>query len=192
MKTNAILALLAIVGGLSAAFTNHASRNHLYPTWKYEKERVAGQKVSFISAPQLADILYQKEEGIILLDARDKEAYDTYHIPTALHHEAGDPLKTDDLSTGLDGAGTFVVYGFSGDLRIVDDFSDLPGKVYFLKGGIGQWYELVLFPDFIKNPVRNIELLRQIVDRCMFFGGRPMNTQLLNIDVRANRFREGC
>ena len=83
MKINSILALLAILGGISAAFTNHSARNHLYPSWKYDKERIQGKKIRYISANYLADLLYQKEKGITILDIRNEKAFREYHIPSA-------------------------------------------------------------------------------------------------------------
>jgi hypothetical protein len=54
------------------------------------------------------------------------------------------------------------------------------------------WYSQVLFPDFSQLRVRNRELLEHILRRSRFFGGTPQNTQVLNIEVRETRYREGC
>lgn len=186
MKINSILALLAIVGGISAAFTNHSARNNLYPSWKYDKERIQGKKIRYISATHLADLLYQKEQGIIILDLRNEKAYDEYHIPSAVPYEQGNKYPDKDLS------GATIIYGIAGDDQLNEISKDLPGKVYVLKGGIDEWYSLVLFPDFIEYQVRNNENLKQIVGRSMYFGGSPRNTQLLNITVRESHYREGC
>ena len=85
MKTNHIFALLAILAGTSAAFTSHSVKNNLYPTWKFEKARVEGERVRYISVHHLANLLYQKQP-LTLLDIRNWKAYEDYHIPTALHH----------------------------------------------------------------------------------------------------------
>ncbi len=45
MKTNHILAILAIAAGMMAAFTNHGKKNNLYPDWKYQKEQVQGKRI---------------------------------------------------------------------------------------------------------------------------------------------------
>ena len=185
MKTNQILALIAIVAGLFAAFTNHSVKNNLYPTWKFESERVEGKKVDYISANHLADLLYMKEQGIVVLDVRSEPEFNAYHIPSAIRYEKGD-LEADHEK------GTFIVYGLELDAEVKELESKLPGKVYILEGGMESWNTLVLFPDFNHFRVRNSDALEQIIRKCRFFGGTPGNTQFLNIDLRQTRYREGC
>lgn len=186
MRTNQILAILAIVAGISAAFTNHSSRNNLYPDWKYQKEQVQGESVRFISAQHLADLIYNKEQDIIIYDTRDWEAYKEYHIPPALLYDKGMGSKAAIKS------GTLVLYGDEEDKDLYKLAKELPGKVYLLKGGMEAWYSLVLFPDFTTFHVRNSDQLDHILVRSVFFGGKPQNTQILNLEVRENRYREGC
>jgi len=185
MKTNQILALIAIVAGLFAAFTNHSVKNNLYPTWKFESERVEGKKVDYISANYLADLLYMKEQGIVVLDVRSEPEFNAYHIPSAIRYERGD-LEADQEK------GTFIVYGLESDAEMKELKSKLPGKVYVLEGGLESWNTLVLFPDFNHFRVRNSDALELIIRKCRYFGGTPGNTQFLNIDVRQTRYREGC
>ena len=186
MKTNHILAILAIVGGMTAAFTKHAERTSLYPDWKYSSERIDGKKTRFISASHLANLIYSKDPNIIIFDARQWKAYESYHIPNALQYDAGMGSFT-DMKTGI-----IVVYGNEGDKDLYKLARDLPGRVYVLKGGMDAWYSLVLFPDFMSFSVRNSDQLDHILRRSGFFGGKPQNTQLLNIEVRESRYREGC
>jgi len=186
MKTNHILAILAIVGGMTAAFTKHSENNKLYPDWKFQKERIEGKKVSFISASHLANLLYSKDQNIIVFDARNWKAYEYYHIPQALLYDAGMVPKAGTRS------GTTVLYGDPEDPDLVELARELPGRVLLLKGGMDAWYSQVLFPDFMSFSVRNRDQLDHILRRSGFFGGKPINTQLLNIEVRESRYREGC
>jgi hypothetical protein len=64
--------------------------------------------------------------------------------------------------------------------------------VYVLKGGLEAWYSVVLFPDMLAYRIRNTEHLMSILSRCSFFGGQAKNTQVLNLNVRESRYREGC
>ena len=185
MKTNQILALIAITAGLFAAFTSHSVKNNLYPTWKFESERVEGKKVDYISAHHLADMLYTKEQGIVVLDVRSESEFNTYHIPSALRYQMG------DVGADLE-KGTFILYGLESDAEVKALKKTLPGKVYVLEGGMESWNSLVLFPDFNHFRVRNSDALEQIIRKCRYFGGTPGNTQFLNIDVRQTHFREGC
>jgi rhodanese-related sulfurtransferase len=185
MKTNQILALIAIAAGLLAAFTSHSVKNNLYPTWKFDSERVEGKKVDYISANHLADLLYLKEQGIVVLDVRSESEFNAYHIPSAIMYGKGD-LEADQEKS------TFIVYGLESDAEVKELKSKLPGKVYVLEGGMESWNTLVLFPDFNHFRIRNSDALEQIIRKCRYFGGTPGNTQFLNIDIRQTRYREGC
>ena len=185
MKTNHILVLLALVGGLAAAFTSFSTKNDLYPTWKYKSERIKGGKVDYISATHLADLLYRKDLGIILLDLRPEKDYQSYHIPTAR------PLGKGTLDRDRKKP-TYIVYGQDPELERRNQVDELSGKVYVLRGGMEAWYSLVLFPDFKEYRVRNRDQLEHILTRSKFFGGVPGNTQLLNIEQRQSSYREGC
>ena len=186
MKTNHILAILAIVGGTTAAFTKYSVTNDLYPDWKYQKERIDGRRIRFISAQHLADLIYTKEENMIILDTREWEAYENYHIPTALQYQDG-LISEPDFKPGL-----VVLYGEEGTSSIYSIARELPGRVFVLKDGMEAWYSVVLFPDFMKLRVRNIDQLDHILSRSGFFGGKSQNMQLLHINQRKENFREGC
>lgn len=185
MKTNHVLALLALIGGLSAAFTSHSAKNGLYPTWKFETERVEGKKVNYISASHLADLLYKKEQDISVLDLRPGESYQAYHIPSALPYTKEDTKSVREKQT-------YIVYGMESDAEVKQLKQNLPGEVYVLKGGMESWYSMVLFPDFARYKIRNQDSLEEVIRRCRYFGGNPLNTQLLNIDFRQSSYREGC
>lgn len=186
MKTNHLLALLAIVGGVAAAFTKYSERNHMYPDWKYEKERIEGNSIRYISPQQLADLIYSKEPNLLIFDAREMEAYEKYHIPHSMQYKEG------MFSEAGIGAGPVVFVGENGNTYLYELAGELPGRVYLLKGGMEAWNSIVLFPDFVKYHVRNNDQLEHIIRRSGFFGGKPQNTQLLNINVRESRYREGC
>jgi rhodanese-related sulfurtransferase len=186
MRRNHILAILAIVGGLTAAFTRHAEHNDLYPDWKFRTERIDGEKIRSISANHLANLLYRKDQNIILFDAREWEAFELYHIPQALLYDPGLGKKSKIK------AGMIIVYGSEDCDRFKELSKELSGKVYKLKGGMEAWNSQVLFPDFLNYRVRNQDQLEHILRRSRFFGGEPQNTQVLNIQVRESRYREGC
>ena len=186
MRTNYILAILAIVGGITAAFTRHAEHNDLYPQWKFRKERVDGEKIRFISASHAANLIYRKDQNIIIYDARQWDAYNQYHIPRALLYDSGMGSKSGIRSDFI------IVYGTDQGKSYLKLINELPGRVYVLQGGMEAWYSQVLFPDFDQYRIRNKDQLDHILRRSRFFGGEPQNTQVLNIQVRESRYREGC
>ena len=186
MKTNHILAILALAGAITAAFTRHAEHNGLYPDWKFRTERDQGEKVRYISASHLSDLLYQKDQQIRIYDVRDRDSYETYHIPRARIFDEGMGSE-DSVSPGM-----ISVYDKAEGRRRGQLSDELSGRVYVLKGGIEAWYSQVLFPDFSQLRVRNREQLEHILGRSRFFGGTPQNTQVLNIESRETSYREGC
>ena len=186
MKINHIMAILATIGGISAAFTNHAERNHLYPVWKFKTSRTESEKVQFISAHHLADLVYQKEPGLTILDIRSEEAYREYHIPGAIH------LTESETLSELGSPEKVIVCGEDISKNLNEFIQETAGKKYIIKGGLEEWYRIVLFPDFSKMQVRNRQTLDLIINRSRYFGGEPKNTQHLNITLRSSQFREGC
>jgi rhodanese-related sulfurtransferase len=186
MKTNNILALIALVIGIPAVFTNHAARNNLYPIWKYYSYRIEKEKIRFISANYLADLIYRKKYGIIILDTRSKAAYEEYHIPTSI------PYNEQDLLSALKSSDKVVLYGDKNYKYQSEIPANLPAKIFNLDGGIDEWFNMVLFPDFSKIKVRNQQNLERIINRSRYFGGTPQNTDRLNITTRSKHFREGC
>jgi len=186
MKVNLILAILAITAGIAAAFTRYTEHNGLYPEWTFRTERVQGDKIRYISATHLADLLYHKDQNILLYDARSRDAYESYHIPQALMYDKGMGTKA-AVSPGI-----IIIYDTAEGTRMKNLQDEVPGRVYVLKGGIEAWYSQVLFPDFLSFSIRNRDHLDHILRRSRFFGGEPQNTQILNIEVRETRYREGC
>jgi rhodanese-related sulfurtransferase len=186
MRTNHILALLAIVGGVAAAFTNYSEKIDLYPDWKFKKERMEGHGIRFISAPHLADLVFSKDQNLLLFDTREWKDYENYHIPLALQYDR-ELVSKAGIKPGI-----IVLYGEEGNAAIDALARDLPGRVYLLEGGLEAWNSLVLFPDFMKVHVRNSDQVDHILRRSGFFGGKPLNTQVLNINVKEDRYREGC
>lgn len=186
MKVNYILALLALTVGISAAFTRYAEHNGLYPDWTFRTERIQGEKIRYISATHLSDLLYSKDPNILIYDVRPWKDFDSYHIPLALLYDPGMGSKA-GISPGI-----IIVYDTERGDNLEKLPENLPGRVYVLKGGIEAWYSQVLFPDFLDYRIRNRDHLDHILRRSRFFGGEPQNTQVLNIESRENRYREGC
>ena len=186
MKTNFILAIASLIIGLGAVFTNHANRNNLYPEWKYRTDRIDQEKIRFISANYLADLIYRKEQGITILDTRCSAEYEEYHIPTSV------PYNEQHLLSVLNSSDKVVLYGDKNYNYLSEIPANLSGKIYNLSGGTDEWFNMVLFPDFSKIKVRNNQALEKIINRSRYFGGTPQNIDLLKISTRSNRFREGC
>jgi rhodanese-related sulfurtransferase len=186
MRINIIFAIAAFILGLSAVFTDFTGKNSLYPTWKFNKERIDKKKVDLISANHLADLIYNKEKAVLVVDVRSSEEYGKYHIPDAVL------FNESTINTDLPDAKKIILVGKADLLVQAKIYKTLPGSVYILDGGIPAWYDMVLFPDFEKLQVRNKQVLDHILARSKYFGGKPVNTETLNLNIRTIRFREGC
>lgn len=186
MRINYILAILALISGIIALFTNYSEKNNLYPSWKYRTEKISNNKIRLISANHLADLVANKERGITIIDTRTKAEYEEYHIPGAI------PYSEQDLLSASKSSKKVILYGDKNYNYLSEVPANMKGKIHYLRGGIDEWINTVLFPDFSKFKVRNKQTLEKIIDRSRYFGGTPQNTDLLNIITRSSHFREGC
>src|SRR4030042_4474807 len=133
MKTNYILAIVSLVIGLGAVFTNHADRNNLYPVWKYKTDRINKEKIRLVSANYLADLIYRKEQGITILDTRSSDEYEEYHIPTSI------PYNEQNLLSVLKSSDKVILYGDKNYNYLSEIPESLSGQVYNLSGGTDDW-----------------------------------------------------
>jgi len=186
MRVNFILTVAALVLGISAALTDFEERNGFYPDWKFRKDRIDGHRVEYISAVQLAGLLRQKDQGILVMDIRDPGDFADYHIP-------GSVLFDPQLLSQAKQKGKKVILYGSGQDPYAQLVREIPVKgIYLLGGGLDAWYDTVLFPDFSRYRVRNREVLQEILSTSVYFGGKAVNTESLNLTQRSGRFREGC
>jgi len=186
MKANFILTISALLLGISAAFTNFEAKNNYYPDWKFQKDKIDGIRVKYVSANHLAGMLRKKEQGIIIMDVRDIQDYSSYHIPGAVSF---DPLIMADARQKGE---MVILYGATQDSN-TEVLQDIPGKgVFLLKGGLEDWYNIVLFPDLGVLNIRNRDVLERVISTSSYFGGKPVNMESLNLETRSSRFREGC
>ena len=186
MRINYILAILALISGITALFTNYSEKNNLYPSWKYRTEKISNNKIRLISANHLADLVANKERGMTIIDARTKPEYDEYHIPGAI------PYSEQDLLSASKSSEKVILYGDDKYSYLSAIPADLRKKTYNLNGGINEWLSMILFPDFSKMQVRNKQILEKVIEQSRYFGGTPQNAELLNISTRTSHFREGC
>ncbi|MEZ5069625.1 MAG: hypothetical protein R2751_01315 [Bacteroidales bacterium] len=192
MKTKITLALVAILLGASAAFTDYGKHNGSYPEWKTRSERADGSRQKVVSAPFLARMLFDREPGLVLLDLRSEKAFASYHIP-------GSWQPADVRESGLvEGADLLVLIGDStlnqrklaGEMSVIPDGFD--GRILVLEDGMTAWTDEVLFPDMLQWKVRSGQRLNEIHVLSHYFGGSPRNSQWMQVRQADSPFREGC
>lgn len=122
---------------------------------------------NFISVIDLAQKIKKREE-LQLIDLRESQFYNEFHIPTARNI----PLGEIDFSE-IDPGTVF----YSGDDLLSRKLWDSAleserSKITILYGGVRDWYDRLLYPtlpygDMVDDP----ELLGEIHTLCDFYGG---------------------
>lgn len=127
-----------------------------------------------ITVLELARSIINRDE-LLVIDVRDKDSYQEFHIPTASNIPVSE-LPHSDIPT-LD---PIVVY--SGDDSLAyQAYSIISGKrmtgVVVLRGGVHDWYERILYPKIpYELAEQNRELANEIREISEFFGGRTERT----------------
>jgi len=145
-------------------------------------------KKNFITPEQLADSLISKKPNIRIVDLRSYDAYNEYHIPSAINSH---PNST---STALFNKNDMIVFYSSEDnnSKTAQYKFEKAGfrEAYFLKDGIDGWMNNIIFPLLPQNASdEDIENFKKIERRCLFFGGSPERSGEITKKVYR---REGC
>ncbi len=122
---------------------------------------------NFIGVVELAQMI-KNRESMLLVDLRDREAYEAFHIPSATHipfNEVNGDLFEQPMIF------------YSGDdllaRKLWDSLPDsLRDRTTIVYGGVRHWYDHVLYPTlpFGKGLADSV-LLDQIHELCEFYGG---------------------
>ena len=121
----------------------------------------------FIGVVELAQKIKNREK-MRIVDLRDEEAFEEFHIPTAINT----PL--DQIDHTLIKEPTIV---YSGDdlltRRLWDELPDsIRNRTVIVYGGVHDWFDRVLYPKLpFGNEIKNKKLVNQIHDLCQFYGG---------------------
>lgn len=178
-----VLALLAAVAGEPYSKSKAGiDLNKLAALVENEKDH--------IDAVDLADWIMQKKDDYVLVDISSKPEYDEYHIPTAVNFQL-QKIVNEDFSKEK----KIVIYS-QGGIHGSQAWFFLKAKgydqVYFLRYGLNEWIDDVLFPVVPKQIYDNHkdEYLK-ISNKAMFFGGSVELSDSVDIQKKVYR-REGC
>jgi rhodanese-related sulfurtransferase len=125
-----------------------------------------------VTAIDLAGWIKDRMAGLRVIDVRPAEAFDDFHIPTAedvpLPSIARAGFKTTD---------TLVLYS-DGGAHAAQAWVLLRSlgysRVYFLRGGLGEWLDDVMNPVIPANAAPEVkESFKRTVELSEYFGGRP-------------------
>lgn len=136
-------ALALVLGGL-AVIAGSPSRDPAA-----NPARAVDSKAAYLSAVELAKWIRDRKPNLRIVDTRDSADFDQYHIPTA------EQLDLEQLRTVAFSPGEIVVLysgeGASASREWVSLRDRGVTQVYVLRGGVAEWINEVVNPEFPRN-----------------------------------------
>lgn len=174
MSRNARAGLLVCILGLIAAFAGSPYRGSKVTLDTVELAGIVQKEADHVEASDLADWIIQGKTDYRLLDLRNEEEYNQYHIPGAENVELaalpGYDLARNEKIILYSGGGTHSAQGWF--LLKADGFK----AVYMLLGGLQAWKDQILFPVIPPNPAPEQRAsLEKIKEVSRYFGGSPIS-----------------
>jgi len=174
MSRNARAGLLVCILGLIAAFAGSPYRGSKVTLDTVELAGIVQKEADHVEASDLADWIIQGKPDYRLLDLRNEEKYNRYHIPGAENVElaalTGYDLARNEKIILYSGGGIHSAQGWF--LLKADGFK----AVYMLLGGLQAWKDQILFPVIPPDPAPEQRAsLEKIKEVSRYFGGSPMS-----------------
>jgi rhodanese-related sulfurtransferase len=159
-----LAALAAFVGTAVPARSGQIDVNQLADMIAREEDHV--------TAIDLAGWIKDRKAGLRVIDVRPTEAFDDFHIPTA----ESVPLPSISRA-GFKMTDTLVLYS-DGGAHAAQGWVLLRSlgysRVYFLRGGLGEWLDDVMNPVIPANAAPDVkEAFKRTVELSQYFGGHP-------------------
>jgi len=128
------------------------------------------KKPKYISVVSLAEMVKNRED-IQIIDLREKELFDEFHIPTAEH------IPLESLLNEPSILGDTLVFYSGDDLLSRQLWIRLPNSLkersYIVYGGIHDWYERLLYPELpAKTGPQDSAIFQEVHDLSLFYGGQ--------------------
>lgn len=137
-----------------------------------------------IGVHRLAEDIMNREDSYIIVDLREMEDYQMYHIPGAMHHtEISEPSKD-----------VLVVYGddaLTGSESLSDQIHLTSTSIIFLQGGMERWVTEVLFPDLHWSAQKD-SMITRLERMSRYFGGEAHIIGKAELPGNKAFTREGC
>ena len=175
-----LFALLAVVAGSPYKIT-------IQPVSVNEEFEIEGKSVKVIDAKELAKWIMDKRDDFYLIDIREINKFDEYHIPFAFSSSG-----RESMNTAFDKKAAIIIYDKSSRYsieKLKPLISSRKEKAYVLKGGMNEWINKILFPDLRDNSDLSEEEIKKIYKMSAYFGGKP----ILDKDRPKRKYsREGC
>jgi rhodanese-related sulfurtransferase len=180
MMVAILFALLAVVAGSPYKIT-------IQPVSVNEEFEIEGKSVKVIDAKELAKWIMDKRDDYYLIDIREINEFDEYHIPFAFSGSG-----RESMNTAIDKKAAIIIYDKSSRYSIeklkplIDNRNE---QIYVVMGGMNEWINKILFPDLRGNGDMSKEEIEKIYKTSTYFGGKP----ILEKDRPKRKYkREGC
>jgi sulfur-carrier protein adenylyltransferase/sulfurtransferase len=125
-----------------------------------------------VTAMDLARWIKERQRALRVIDVRSPEEFEAYHVPTA------ERVPIDSLPLAKFRRGETIVLYSEGGAHAAQAWVFLRAmgydSVYFLRGGLYEWLDLVMNPAFVaaKTPTDSAKLA-EMIDVSRYFGGTP-------------------
>jgi rhodanese-related sulfurtransferase len=182
-----ILMLFAILFSLIAVFTGSPYKITIQPVSTNEEFEIEGKYIKVIDVKELAEWIMNKRGDFHLVDTRDKNEFEKYHMPFALSSS-----DEEFLNTSFAKKAAIIIYD-SNSRYSTEKLKPLVNKrveqIYILMGGMNEWTNKILFPDLREINDLTEEEIKKIYKTSTYFGGKP----ILDKDRPKKKYkREGC
>lgn len=186
---NRKMALIALIPALIAAFVGNPAKSEAELKISLPNNVPQGIDLNFIEAGELAEWIMDRDENLVVIDLRDEEEFNNYHIPFAKNS-----INEREILQEIEKKSHVVLYADNWTIS-EDDWSTINRQaqvVYVLNGGLDSWSKIVLFPN-LRN---NIGLSQNEIERAArvskYFGGDPIVPFKSGNKHTRIYLREGC
>lgn len=182
-----ILMLIAILFALLAVVTGSPYKITIQPVSINEKFEIEDKSIKVIDVKTLAEWIMDKRGDFYLVDTRDKNEFEKYHLPFAISSSDKEILKP-----SVDKKAVIIIYD-NNSRYSTEKLKPLVKKRaqqnYVLLGGMNEWINKILFPDLRDINDLDEEEIQKIYRTSTYFGGKP----ILKKDRPKKKYkREGC
>jgi len=159
-KTYIFLIIIAFAGAVVAA---------ILPMKDYSKKEMAVEQLQaelnlksrFYSTDLIADLLINKDPSLMLIDVRDKVAFDKFHLPDAVSIPLDKLMDSSSLEMlGMDFKKKVFYSNGTSDAStawIVARRNNFE-NVFIMDGGLNRWYETIINPQKPSDEANESEL----------------------------------
>jgi rhodanese-related sulfurtransferase len=171
LKSPGVLGGIALVLGALAVVAGSPNRRGSSLDVIQLAKAVEGEE-DHVTAVELARWIRDRKPDLRIIDIRDSADFDSYHIPGA------ERFSLEDLSTrGFDPEETLVLYS-GGGAHAAQGWVFLRARglrnVFFLRGGLDEWLDEVINPQFPRNASASDRLVMDSVAALSrYFDGSP-------------------